>query len=412
MRRKRLQWGASAVAALLGATACAASSSNSAGSSGSTSASGGACPTVQGVTKDKITLGITTPLSGPAASIGQQGLDAQQAFVDSVNAEGGINGRKLELISQDDGFNAQKAVSNAQYLINQKKVFALWGDVGTAESVAVMPVTEQAKVPFLFPYALSRDLTEPVKPYVFSIATTAYAQNVSLSNYMANNAPFKGKKVGLLVISSADGQQTAAGFKAGADASQVVSTQTYDANVSTFNNQLLAMKQAGAQVIYTGVNDTQFAQILSEAKSIGMLSNSIFFGSTGTVTSNVFKLAKDTVEGQYALVFAASDASGGGAQAQALKQALAKYVPKASIGTFSTVAWVSGLLLKAALQKAGSCVTPDTLKTAMESITNFDTGSLTGPISFSADNHLGNKSIKVLQAKGGSWVAVTGFVQK
>lgn len=404
------RWIAPVLAIGLLAGACSADDDADVSAGGSGNDNGADCQNGPGVTDTTIKLGVTTPQSGPSATIGKQHLVAQEAFVATVNDKGGINGRKLELVNQDDGFDPQRAVTNAQYLIDQAGVFAIWGNVGSAQSSAVLPVTEASKTPFLFPYALGRDMTTPTKPYVFSIATPAFVQNQALSQYMAQDPKFKGKKVGLLVINSQDGQETADGFKAGPAADQTVSTQTYERNVTTFKSQLLAFKQAGAEVIYTGVADTQFAKILSEANELGMLQGHTYFGSTGTVTNNTFTLAKELAEGAYGLVFAAQNAAGDEPGAKALRDAMAKHKPGEQIGTFSVHAWLSGLILEEALKDAGDCVNADTLKKAMEGITGFDTGGLSGPISFGPDKHLGNQSIKVLEAKGGAWTPVSDWI--
>lgn len=365
------------------------------------------CELAQGVTDTTIKLGVTTPLSGNAASIGTQHLAAQEAFIETVNAAGGINGRTLEIVSQDDGFDPQRAVTNAQFLMEQEQVFALWGNVGSAPSSAVLPLADAASVPFLFPYALGRDITTPVKTYTYSIATPAYDQNVALSTFMSTDPAFAGKKIGLLVINSPDGAETADGFAAGPSAANVVSTQTYDRGSATFKAQLLEFESAGAEVIYTGVNDAEFAKILSEANEIGL--DATFYGSTGAVTAAVFELAGDFIEGSYGLVFVAP-VDGPEPGLVDLNAALAEYKPGETAGTFSVHAWASGMLVAEAIEQAGPCLSLENFNAAMQSITDFDTGGLTGPITFNAENHLGNRSIRAVKAEGGTWVTYSDWI--
>ncbi len=365
------------------------------------------CELAQGVTDTEIKFGTSQPLSGNAASIGTQHLDAQEAFVEMINDAGGIHGRMLTLESQDDGFDPQKAVTNAQFLMEQEKVFAIWGNVGSAPSSAVLPLTEAADVPFLFPYALGRDMTTPVKEYVYSIATPAFDQNVALSTFMATDEAFVGKKVGLMVINSPDGAETADGFMAGPSADNVVSSQTYDRGSATFKAQLLEFKSAGAEIIYTGVNDAEFSKILSEANEIGLEAE--FYGSTGVVTAAVFELAADFIDGNFGLVFVAP-ADGDEPGLVELNAALEQYKPGEVAGTFSIHAWASGMLVAEALEQAGECLSLENFNNAMESITDFDTGGLTGPITFSPDSHLGNRSIRAVQAQDGAWVTYSDWI--
>lgn len=366
------------------------------------------CPAMRGVTDTEIKIGTSQPLSGSAASIGKSHLTAQEAFVERLNARGGIWGRKVKLVVQDDGFVPERAVANAQFLIDREQVAAIWGNVGTAPTVASMVVTEASKVPLLFPYALDRTITAPVKPYTFSMATPAFNQNVALSNLMTKTDPFKGKKIGVMVINSPDGIQTLDGFKAGASVSQIVLDNTYERNSVTFKSQLLAFKAAGAEVVYVGVNDTQFAKILVEANEIGY--KPIFFGSTGVVTTQSIALSAGQAEGAYSLVFTApldSNARGIGEMNKAVK----RFRPNDAVGTFSVHGWATGLILQEALLNAGPCITSDTIKNALEKLRNFDPAGLTGAVTFTKTNHLGNVSVILQKVQGGKWVTVGKFIK-
>jgi len=368
----------------------------------------GKCPSMRGVTDSEIKIGTSQPLSGSAASIGKSHLTAQEAFVERLNARGGIWGRKIKLVSQDDGFVPERAVANAQFLIDREKVAAIWGNVGTAPAVAAMAITEGAKVPFLFPYSLSRLTTTPLQPYTFSMATPAYNQNVALSNLMSQTQPFRGKKIGLMVINSPDGIETADGFKAGSARSQIALENTYERNSVTFKSQLLAFKAAGAEVVYTGVNDTQFAKILVEANEIGY--KPIFFGSTGVVSTQAIALSAGQAEGAYSLVFTApldSDARGIGEMNAAVK----KFRPNDAVGTFSVHGWATGLIMQEALLNAGPCITSDTIKASLEKMKNFDPSGLTGAVTFTRTNHLGNISVILQKVEGGKWVTVGKFIK-
>lgn len=366
------------------------------------------CPTMRGVSDEEIKIGTSQPLSGSAASIGKSHLTAQEAFVERLNLRGGIWGRKIKLVSQDDGFQPERAVANAQFLIERENVALIWGNVGTAPSVAVMAITEAAGVPFLFPYSLSRVMTAPVKPYTFSMATPAYNQNVALSNLMSKSDVFKGKKIGVMVINSPDGIETVDGFKAGTSASQLVLNNTYERNSVTFKAQLLAFKAAGAEVVYLGVNDTQFAKALVEANEIGF--KPIFFGSTGVVSTQTIALSAGQAEGAYSLVFTApldSAARGIGEMTAAVN----KFRPKDAIGTFSVHGWASGLIVQEALLNAGPCITSDTIKTALEQLRKFDPAGLAGAVSFTKTNHLGNVSVILQKVEGGKWITVGKFIK-
>jgi branched-chain amino acid transport system substrate-binding protein len=103
-------------------------------------ASGSAAAQQQGVTKTEILVGSILDISGPIAALGKQTRNGMQLRVDEINEQGGINGRKIKLMVEDDGYDPEKAVLAAQKLVNQDKVFIVAGHTGTAQNNAAMPV--------------------------------------------------------------------------------------------------------------------------------------------------------------------------------------------------------------------------------------------------------------------------------
>src|SRR5207237_2151269 len=100
-----------------------------------------------GVTPNRILLGQAAVFSGPAAQLGIQMRNGVKAYLDYVNERGGVHGRKIELITLDDGYEPSRSVPNTKKLIDEHKVFALIGYVGTPTSVPAIPVFTEAKVP-------------------------------------------------------------------------------------------------------------------------------------------------------------------------------------------------------------------------------------------------------------------------
>ena len=399
-----------AVLALSGLSACAASDDEASTDTGSNSSSEN-CVSGTGVTDTSIKFGASMALSGAAATAGQEQKTAAEAFVKMVNDDGGINGRKLELIVQDSVSDPQKDVTNVQYLIEQEKVFAIWGIYGSANAVAVAPITTAAGVPLLFPYGLSTPLDEQVRPHVFSVVTTNSIQAEAIGTYMAENAPFKGKKMAIMAIATPDGEESTKGFKDSPMGKNVVAELDYERGATSFKAQLLTAKDAGAQIFWAGVADAQFAKVLSEAQELGIQpgKDMIFFPSISGVTTNVFTLAPGLVDGSWgAPVFAAPGADVPGMDE--LTKVVKAYDASAPIGTPATVSWVGGLVIREALENAGDCVNADSISAEIEKLKDFDTGGLTVPLTFSEDDHLGNQSVQMVEAKNGEWIPVGDWI--
>jgi ABC-type branched-subunit amino acid transport system substrate-binding protein len=121
----------------------------------------------QGVTGTEILLGQSTALSGPLGELGQDSSAGSKAYFDYINAQGGVHGRKIRLISLDDGYNAEKAVANVKQLIEQDQVLALFGVLGTPANMAIMPLIEKAGVPNFGPTSGSDAVRIPFNRLVF-----------------------------------------------------------------------------------------------------------------------------------------------------------------------------------------------------------------------------------------------------
>jgi ABC-type branched-subunit amino acid transport system substrate-binding protein len=127
-----------------------------------------------GVTKDAILLGQSVALTGAAAQLGIQMRNGMKAYFDYVNEHGGVHGRKIELITLDDGYEPTRTVPNTKKLIEEHKVFALIGYVGTPTSVPAVPVFTEAKVPFIGPFTGAESLRVPFNRYIFHIRASYF----------------------------------------------------------------------------------------------------------------------------------------------------------------------------------------------------------------------------------------------
>lgn len=127
-----------------------------------------------GVTANKILLGQSAALTGPAAQLGIQMRNGIKAYLNYVNEKGGVYGRRIELITLDDGYEPSRSAPNTKKLIEEVKVFALIGYVGTPTMAAAMPIHTQAKVPLVGPYTGAEILRVPFNRYIFHVRASYY----------------------------------------------------------------------------------------------------------------------------------------------------------------------------------------------------------------------------------------------
>lgn len=129
----------------------------------------GTCFGEQGVSEREILLGQSVATSGTLAALGQQYTAGAQLYFEAVNAGGGVHGRRIRMISLDDGYDTQRALDNTKKLLRDEKVFALFNYLGTGISTAHLPVIVAEKVPFFAPYTGADHLRRAHNRYLFHI---------------------------------------------------------------------------------------------------------------------------------------------------------------------------------------------------------------------------------------------------
>jgi hypothetical protein len=127
-----------------------------------------------GVTDTAILIGQSAAFSGPAQELGLEMRQGAKLVFDSVNAQGGIHGRKIQLIAHDDGYEPERAAANTRKLINEDRVFALIGYVGTPTSQSALPIFTEVKVPFIGAFTGAQLLREPFNRYIFNVRASYF----------------------------------------------------------------------------------------------------------------------------------------------------------------------------------------------------------------------------------------------
>ena len=144
-----------------------------------------------GVTVDKILFGQSCALTGPSSALGKGMQLGLQTSFNKINAEGGINGRKLELITLDDGYEPARAETNTRTLIEDKQVFALIGAVGTPTCQVAVPLADAQKVPFIAPFTGAGFLREKANRFVINVRGSYAQETERLAEYLVDKKGLK-----------------------------------------------------------------------------------------------------------------------------------------------------------------------------------------------------------------------------
>jgi branched-chain amino acid transport system substrate-binding protein len=213
-------------------------------------------------------IGVVLALSGYYTGIGVPARDGAVALANEINAAGGINGRKLQLIIEDDGTDESKAVLAVKKLINQDKVLAIVGPTGTGLSMAAIPIVEKAKVP-MFAVGAGDVLVKPVKKWVFKFVSGETKNHAENYRYLKSKGV---KKLALLYVSNAYGKGSAAYVRKTApkEGFELVVDETYAPKDQDFAPQLTKVRASGAEGLIVEDASVATALLAKQMKSLGI----------------------------------------------------------------------------------------------------------------------------------------------
>ncbi len=137
-----------------------------------------------GVTEGEVQVGQFAAMSGPAAQLGLRMKAGIQAYFTAVNAAGGVNGRSLKLVQRDDGYEPTKAAEAVKALINEDRVFALIGSVGTPTGLAAVPIVSEARVPLVGMFTGAQALREPFRREVFHVRASYFDETERIVQHL------------------------------------------------------------------------------------------------------------------------------------------------------------------------------------------------------------------------------------
>ena len=223
----------------------------------------------EGVTDSEIKIGNTNPYSGPASSYGAIG-NTISAYWKSVNADGGINGRKVNFITMDDGYSPPKTVEVVRQMVEQDRIFALFQSLGTPCNTAIHKYMNTKKVPQLYVATGASKWGDPKHfPWTMGFQPDYHTEAIIYAKHMLANV--KDAKVGILMQNDDFGRDYFDGFKQGLgkETGRIVKHVTYEVTDPTVDSQVIELKNSGANVFFNISAPKQAAQAIRKAADIG-----------------------------------------------------------------------------------------------------------------------------------------------
>ncbi len=351
-----------------------------------------------GVSADKIVFGQATALEGPASALGQgmkMGLEA--AFAE-INKAGGVKGRKLEIKSVDDGYEPTKSIEAVKKLLEEDKVFAIAGAVGTPTSAATQPIATAAGAPFIGAFTGAEFLREPYKPLVMNIRASYFQETEAMVEHLTKD--LGASKIAIMYQDDAFGQAGLAGVRKALEKRQMqlAGEGTFERNTVAIKAALLAVKKAEPQAVIMISPYKPAAEFIKLAKQIKLdvtFVNISFVGSdalakelgpagAGVAITQVVPFPKDAaipVVGRYQASLKAS-------------------APDAQPGFVSLEGYLVGRAIIAALEKINGEPTRKALIEAVQKAGTIDLGGFKLTYSDSSNRGSDHVFLTVIQADG------------
>ena len=244
-----------------------------------------------------ILVGEYGSLTGTEATFGQSTHNGIMMAADEVNGAGGINGRKIKILTEDDQSKAEEAVTAVQKLISQNQVVAVLGEVASSSSIAAAPICQNNKVPMITPSSTNPEVTRK-GDYIFRMCFTDDYQGHSMADYVAKQLGVK--TAAILTDVKSDYSQGLGHFfeeRFTQDGGKVVARASYAKGDSDFRAQLTSVKGANPQILFVPGYYTDIGQIAQQARDLGMTQPLV--GGDGWESPKLIEIGGKALEGCY-----------------------------------------------------------------------------------------------------------------
>lgn len=346
---------------------------------------------------DVIKIGEFASLTGKEATYGQAAHKGTLFAIEEINAAGGLLGRKVELVFEDDQSKAGESATIAKKLISRDKVIALLGEITSGRTLEAAPIAQNARIPLVSPGATAPEVTSK-GDYIFRACFVDSFQGAVMAKFARHS--LKLQQVAMLSsASSAQSVGLARIFRQrfADDGGQVVLEQKYSDGDKDFRAQLTAIRAAGVEGVFVPGYYAEAALICKQARDLGLTIP--LFGIDGWESSELISIGGKAVEGSYFSTHFSAQSTD--AAVVSFNERFAKRWNTSS-DALSALGYDSAMLLADAIKRAGTTESAK-LRAALAATKDFH--GVTGTISLDAQRNA-TKSAVVLQVKEGKFVFV------
>lgn len=359
-----------------------------------------------GVTDDEILLGSHLPLTGVAAIYGNAIGPSIQAYIAYINeTQGGVHGRKIRLLIEDDAYEPPQANEVVRKLVEQDGIFALLSGLGTAQHSAVFEYLAEAKVPDLFVATGATLFTEPVTRTAFGYNPNYIQEGTAMGEFIADRFP--DAKLGLILQNDDFGGDGEKGIIIGVEGSgvEIVASETYEAANVDMTSQVQRVINDGATAIAIFALPRQAGSVVSVARDQLSFEGPIIASGVAADQLTIALMGGESVENVFTIAYLKPLETEGDEGIERHKEIMAEYGTDVLPSNISVYGQSVAELLIEVLTIAGPDLNRRSIVAAAESVRGFVCTVCLGSINLSPTDHRPIESFKYAEALNGVWVA-------
>ena len=360
-----------------------------------------------GVSDTAIRIGASLALEGHAGYLGTQMLHGAMAYIQHVNARGGVHGRQIKVIAYDDGYDPPRCLYNTQRLLIEDNVFALFCYVGTPTTVKIIPLVSEARIPLVGMFTGANALRDPVNRYLINIRASYYQETGAMVQHLVEDQ--KLTRIGVFYQYDTYGFDGLRGTELALRKYNLfpVATGTYIRGTLAVEEGLQRIMDAEAEAVVMIGTYEPCAKFIRQAKSKGyhpVFSNVSFVGA-----DELARILGDQAEGVIVTQVVPLPSSRPDGESlwgvDEYTRLLQQYYPQDRPNFVSLEGYLNARVLVEGLQRTGSNLTRERFIASLESVAAYDLG-IDNALAFSPQDHQGLDRVYFTHFKNGRFVLI------
>ncbi len=368
-----------------------------------------------GITDDSIEIGAYGPLTGPASAIGLGARAGMELAVDEISSGGGINGRKLTVQFEDDGFSPAKALASVKKLVEQNDVFMIFGLSGSNPTVGTLDYVKDLKIPNYFSIASAPQITHPFNRYFFRGTANESARYGELySEFITQFLQLK--RVAILSGSDENGKNEGDNLAKYLDkwyGIKPVMRAEFKIGDKDFTPQILQAKAADPEIIALTTAAPEAAIIIRQARELGL--KQPFFGGGSAIDNVVIANDGYAAEGFMGPWSVPLFPDSQHPDMVKFRDAWSKRNPNSPKGRpnlFDLWSYGDTYVIAEGLRRAGTNLTRETFVDGLETLKNYQVSQVASPRTFTNWHHIGSTKTRIMVVLGQHWVPLAWEPQR